>query len=89
MANIRSVEKRARQAVERTRRNKSIRTSCKTQIRKAREAVASGDAAASARRFDEMSSALDKAVKRGVIHKNKAGRHKQSVQKAINALAAT
>ena len=88
MANIKSVEKRARQAVTRTNRNKSLRSLCKTRVRSARKALTAGDREAAETRYREMASELDRAARKGVIHRNAAKRRKSKIQKAINSLPA-
>ncbi|MCX7868461.1 MAG: 30S ribosomal protein S20 [Terrimicrobiaceae bacterium] len=89
MANIPSVAKRARQAERRRARNAPVRSALKTHQRKLRESLAAGGHAAAAATFRELSSKLDKAVKRGVIHKNSANRKKSAFAKALAASAKT
>ncbi len=88
MANIKSVEKRARQADVRTERNKSVRSACKTRVRNTRRAIEAGDKEAAIDTFSKMASELDRAVKKGVIHKNSAKRRKSDLQKQLNQLSA-
>ncbi len=88
MANIKSVEKRARQAVTRTERNKSVRSACKTRVKNTRTAIAAGDKEDATGKFNQMASELDRAVKKGVIHKNAARRRKSALQKELNSLSA-
>lgn len=87
MANIKSVEKRARQAETRAARNKSIRSACKTRIKKVRASITAADKATALASYSTMSSELDKAVKKGVLHRNTASRHKSRLQKAIAKIA--
>lgn len=80
MANKKASEKSIRQTSKRTARNKSVRSELKTLARKVRELTASGsellkDAAIN------YASAMDKAAKRGIIHHNKASRHKSRLSK--------
>jgi len=82
MANIKSVEKRARQSVRRHARNTSVLTSLKTAQKRARKAIAAGDATIAQTEIDRLSSALDKAAKRGIIHSNAANRGKSRIQRA-------
>jgi small subunit ribosomal protein S20 len=88
MANIKSAAKRARQAVKRTGRNSSILSSLKTEQKKLRKAIATGDATATKAGYASVSSALDKAAKRGVIHKNVAARGKSKFARALKKAAA-
>lgn len=76
MANIKSVEKRARQSVKRHARNTAVLSSLKTVRKRAHQAIASGDSAAASSAISQLSSALDKAAKRGIIHPNAADRGK-------------
>jgi len=89
MANTKSALKRIRQAKMRTLRNKSAFSRIKTQLKKTTAKVSSTDALGAEEEFRRLSSCLDKAVKHGVIHKNKANRKKSSFNKAIAALQTT
>lgn len=73
MANHPSAEKRDRQRVARTARNKSIISAVRTTVRKAREAIAAGDAGA-ADAVKEARCALARAASKGVVHANAASR---------------
>jgi small subunit ribosomal protein S20 len=88
MANIKSAAKRARQALIRADRNSSVLSALKTEQKKLRKAIASGDAAASKAGYASVSSALDKAAKRGVIHKNAASRGKSKLGRALKKATA-
>ena len=70
MANIKSQIKRIRTNEERRLRNKSVRSAVRTEIRKLREAVDAGDKAAAEAQLRVASRALDKAVSKGVFHRN-------------------
>lgn len=87
MANTKSAIKRARQTGRRTLRNKAVVTRVKTLLKKARAALASGDKAAAQAGVRELSSALDKAVKKGPVARNKANRHKGELNRKLAALA--
>jgi small subunit ribosomal protein S20 len=82
MANTKSAEKRTRQNITRTQRNKSVKTRVKNTRKAAVEAIASGDKKTAAAKVSALASAADKAVKSGVIHKNKANRLKSRAAKA-------
>jgi small subunit ribosomal protein S20 len=86
MANIKSAEKRAKQSTVRRARNAGVTTALKTSQKKARAAVEGGDTVAASARLAEFSAALDKAAKRGIIHKNKANRHKSQFNKALKGM---
>jgi small subunit ribosomal protein S20 len=79
VANIKSQIKRNRQNEKRRMRNKSVKSSLKTAIRKYNEAVTAGDAEAAETLLREASRKLDKAVSKGVIHKNQAANRKSAI----------
>ncbi len=72
MANIKSQIKRIKTNEKARLRNKSVKSSLKTAIRKAREAAAAGDVEKATEYTRAASRQLDKAVSKGVIHKNQA-----------------
>jgi small subunit ribosomal protein S20 len=76
MPNTKSAKKRLRQSLERRTRNRAVKSSLKTQIKKVLSAVDGGDAAASADEFRAAAKKLDQAAAKGVIHRNKAARLK-------------
>jgi small subunit ribosomal protein S20 len=87
MANIQSAAKRARQTQRRTLRNKSVLTGIRSQQKKLATAVASGDATKVQEELRLLSSRLDKAAKRRVIHKNLANRRKSRAARAVKSPA--
>jgi small subunit ribosomal protein S20 len=89
MANIRSAAKRAKQTAQRTLRNKSVLTGLKSQQKKLTAAVASGDRAKALGEFNLLASQLDKAAKRGIVHRNLADRRKSRGAKAAAAVGST
>jgi small subunit ribosomal protein S20 len=76
MANTRSAAKRARQTAARSNQNKSVLTGIKSQQKKLNSAIAGGDKTKIDAELAILSSRLDKAAKRGVVHKNFAARRK-------------
>ena len=84
MANHPSAEKRNRQRVARTERNRSIRQAVRTAVKKARAALATGDSAAAKDRIAEAVVALAKAASRGVVHKKAAARTTSRIQAALH-----
>lgn len=86
MANIKSQIKRIGTNAKSAERNKAVKSEVKTAIRAAREAVASGDKAKAAEAVSTASKKLDKAVSKGVIHKNQAANRKSSIAKSASAL---
>lgn len=80
MANIKSALKRAQLAVKRNERNKMVKSSLRTALRKCREAAGTENSAA---QLSTAFAALDKAASKGVIHKNTAARKKSRLAKAF------
>ena len=76
MANIKSAKKRILVNNKKNLRNRSIKSALKTVIKKYDAAVASGDKELAASMLPQVSSAIDKAAAKGVIHKNAANRKK-------------
>src|SRR5262245_61932742 len=83
VANIKSQIKRNRQNEKRRLRNKSVKSSLKTAIRKFHEGAEAGDAETTAALLREASRKLDKAVSKGVIHKNQAANRKSAIAKRL------
>jgi small subunit ribosomal protein S20 len=74
LANTASAEKRNRQAQKRRARNVQVRTGVKSVVKKAREAIAKGDAAGAKSALHVAEKAIGKAASKGVLHKNAASR---------------
>lgn len=88
MANIKSQIKRNRTNEAARLRNKSVKSSLKTAVRKFREAADAGDVAAATEAAKTASRQLDKAASKGVIHKNQAANRKSAVAKAASGAKA-
>lgn len=86
MANIKQQKKRVLTNEKRRVRNKSIRSATRTEIRKFREAVESGDKAAAEAQLRVASRKLDKAVTKGVFHRNSAANKKSNMARALNKM---
>jgi small subunit ribosomal protein S20 len=86
VANIKSQIKRIGTNARRHERNKAVKSELKTSVRAAREAIASGDADASAAALKSATRKLDKAVSKGVIHKNQAANRKSALAKKAASL---
>jgi small subunit ribosomal protein S20 len=84
VANIKSQIKRIKTNEKAQARNKSVRSSIKTAIRRFKDAAASGDATTTAAELRNASKALDVAVSKGVIHANAAANKKSAMAKAAN-----
>jgi small subunit ribosomal protein S20 len=87
VANIKSQIKRNRQNEKRRLRNKSVKSSLKTAVRKYNEAVSGGDADAAATLLRDASRKLDKAVSKGVIHKNQAANRKSAIARKLASIS--
>jgi small subunit ribosomal protein S20 len=87
LANIRSAEKRNRQAQKRRTRNVQVRTGLKSAVKKAREAVAHGEPAAAKQAVQAALQTLDRAASKGIIHKNAAARRISRLAKAASKRA--
>ena len=85
MANTKSASKRARQATVRTSRNRSILSG----LRRLQKKMTGGTGAQDQNSVRSLISAVDKAAKRGVIHRNAANRRKARLKAKLAAPAAT
>jgi len=86
MANHFSALKRARQTEKRTANNRSNTSRLRTELRKLRETIATGDSKQSQATYSTTVSAIDKAVKKGIIHKNTAARYKSRLSARVAAV---
>ena len=86
MANTLSTQKRARQSTKRAAQNRSVKTRVKSARKAVSQAIASGDKEEAGKQLRALSSAADKAAKRGVIHKNAASRLNGIYTRRIAAL---
>ncbi|GGO66224.1 30S ribosomal protein S20 [Nonomuraea cavernae] len=88
MANIKSQIKRNKQNEKARLRNKAVKSSLKTAVRKFREAAEQGDVEQAVALQRVAARQLDKAVSKGVIHKNQAANRKSAIAKQAASLAA-
>ena len=79
MANIKSQIKRNKQNEKHRQRNKAVKSSLKTSVRKFREAADAGDLDAATLAMRDACRHLDKAASKGVIHKNQAANRKSAI----------
>jgi small subunit ribosomal protein S20 len=86
VANIKSQLKRIKTNEKRTERNKAVKSELRTWVRKFREAADSGDKDAARAALQKASTKLDKAVSKGVIHKNQAANKKSAMAKKAATL---
>ncbi len=87
MANTKSAEKAARQSTAHRARNDALTSHLRTAIRKATAAIKAGKQAEAAAALDAATPVIDGMVNKGIIHRNKAARHKSRLTKQVRALA--
>ena len=87
MANTQQARKRARQAEKARLHNASLRSMVRTYIKKVAAAILSGDAEAAKTAYAVAVPVIDRIADKGIIHKNKAARHKSRLNAQIKALA--
>ncbi len=83
MANTRSAEKRNRQAQKRRSRNVHVRTGVQSAVKRVREALEKGDAAAAKTALAAAERSLGKASSKGVLHRNAASRRISRLAHAV------
>ncbi|MFT5580471.1 MAG: small subunit ribosomal protein S20 [Paraglaciecola psychrophila] len=88
MANSPQAKKRARQAETRRKHNASLRSTVRTSIKKVIAAIAGGNAEEAAKAYNEAVPVIDRIADKGLIHKNKASRHKSRLNAQVKELAA-
>ena len=88
MATHASAKKRIRQTVRRTARNRHVRTTVRTFIKRARQALSAGDAGVAKTAVREAESAIRKAVSKGVFHAKTGSRYVSRLTLASDALKA-
>jgi small subunit ribosomal protein S20 len=86
MANLKSVRKRAKQAIVRRGHNLSMRTEVRTAIKNVKKAVAAGNKDAAAKALLASQRAIDRIVAKGVLHRNAGNRHKSRLAHAVKGL---
>ena len=86
MANIKSAKKRAIQSEKRRQHNASRKSMLRTYMKKVSVAIATGDKTEAQEAFNKVQPILDRYAVKGLIHKNKAARHKKSFSAQIKAL---
>jgi small subunit ribosomal protein S20 len=88
MANHKSAEKRIRQTETRTEVNRANRSRLRTEIKKLRTAIDSGDHDVAKKLLPTTISLIDKSVQKGILHRNTAARHKSRLSGHVDELAA-
>lgn len=89
MPNNASAKKRLRQNVVRQARNKAIKSSMRTQVKKVRLAATAGDIETAEKEFILATKKLDRAGAKGIIHANTAGRYKSRLSQMIKKAKAS
>lgn len=89
MANTPQAKKRAKQSEVRRKHNASERSAMRTAIKKTIAAIEAGDQTAAQAAYQAAVPVLDRAVTHGIIHKNKAARHKSRLHGHVSALSAS
>ena len=88
MANIKSAQKRAKQAEKTRKHNMGLRSRMRTQIKNVIKACDAGDKDAAVAAYKDAVPVIDSMVNKGIVTKNKAARHKSRLNKLVKALAA-
>jgi small subunit ribosomal protein S20 len=86
MANTKSAEKRAREAIERRARNVAHRSKVRSAVRRVVEAIRAGNKAEAQAALKAAAPVIDAMARKGIIHRNKAARHKSRLASQIKSL---
>ncbi|OOG24927.1 30S ribosomal protein S20 [Thioalkalivibrio denitrificans] len=86
MANIASARKRARQAEKNRQHNMALRSRFRTAVKKVLKAVQAGDKDAAREALKAAEPVIDTTATKGLIHRNKAARHKSRLNARVKAL---
>ncbi len=87
MANSAQAKKRARQNVKARKHNASLRSMVRTYLKRTLAAIATGDYVAATEAYKTTVPVIDRMADKGIIHKNKAARHKSRLNAQVKALA--
>jgi small subunit ribosomal protein S20 len=88
VANIKSAQKRARQAEKLRKHNMGLRSKMRTKIKNVQKALDAGDKDAAQAAYKEAVPVIDSMINKGIVNKNKAARHKSRLNARLKALAA-
>ena len=88
MANSPQARKRARQAEKRRSHNASLRSLVRTVIKKVVTAIDAGDAEQAKAAYQDAVPVIDRMADKGILHRNKAARHKSRLNAQVKALSA-
>ena len=89
MANTPQARKRARQNEQRRQHNAGLRSMVRTYIKKTYAAIATGEVATATAAYNSAVPVIDRMADKGIIHKNKAARHKSRLNAQLKAMAAS
>lgn len=87
MANTKSAEKRAREAIERRGRNVAHRSKVRSAVRKVVTAIRAGSKPEAQAALKEAMPVIDSMARKGIIHRNKAARHKSRLAAQVKAMS--
>jgi small subunit ribosomal protein S20 len=87
VANIKSAEKRARQTIKRRAHNMAMRSKLRTAIKSVTNAVNEGNKDEAAANLKAAGPIIDSMVNKGIIHRNKAARHKSQLNARVKELS--
>jgi small subunit ribosomal protein S20 len=88
VANIKSAEKRAEQTIKRRARNMAARSKFRTAVKSVLTAVEAGDKAVATEKLKAAGPIIDSMVNKGIIHRNKASRHKSQLNARVKEMGA-
>jgi len=86
LANTKQARKRVRQAEKHRAHNASRRSMMRTYLKKTLKAIEASDLEAAKAAYQQVTSVLDRLAQKGIIHKNKAARHKSRLHQKIKLL---
>jgi small subunit ribosomal protein S20 len=86
MANTKQAAKRAKKSLKQRADNVRLRTTLRTAIKKVQKSIAAGDQAGADTALRTETSTLDRIARKGIIHRNKAARHKSRLAAQVKAL---
>jgi len=89
VANTPQARKRARQNEQRRQHNAGLRSMVRTYIKKTYAAIATGEVATATAAYNSAVPVIDRMADKGIIHKNKAARHKSRLNAQLKAMAAS
>lgn len=86
MPNIKSAKKRVRQAEKNRQHNKHMMSGMRTCVKNVIKAITVGDKDLAVSAYGKVVASLDATASKGLIHRNKAARHKSRLNKAVRAM---